>query len=70
MLLTKEVAEKNGIEAMILETAAAAKLSQAFELIQLGGFANFYLSILYGQNPAPIPWVDWFKERLGQPLGK
>lgn len=70
MLLTKEVAEKNGIEAMILETAAAAKLSQAFELIQLGAYANFYLSILYGQNPAPIPWVDWFKERLGQPLGK
>lgn len=70
ILLTKEVVKKNGIEAIILETAAATKLSQAFELIQLGGFANFYLSILYGQNPAPIPWVDYFKERLGQPLGK
>ena len=68
--LTKEVVEKNGIETVILEMKSAAKLSQAFELIQLGGFANFYLSILYGQNPAPIPWVDYFKTRLGQPLGK
>lgn len=64
MLLTKEVVDKNGIETIVLEMVSAAKLSQAFELIQLGGFANFYLSILYGQNPAPIPWVDYFKERL------
>lgn len=70
LLLTKEVVEKNGIETVILEMTAATKLSQAFELIQLGAFANFYLSILYRQNPAPIPWVDYFKERLGQPLGK
>lgn len=70
LLLTKEVVEKNEVEAVVLQMAGAAKLSQAFELIQLGGFANFYLSILYGQNPAPIQWVDYFKERLGQPLGK
>ncbi|KKT66590.1 MAG: Bifunctional phosphoglucose/phosphomannose isomerase [Candidatus Woesebacteria bacterium GW2011_GWA2_44_33] len=68
--LTKEVVENNGIETFILETGSATKLSQAFELIQLGAFANFYLSILYGQNPAPIPWVDYFKTRLGQSLGK
>lgn len=64
LLLTKEVVEKNGIETVILEMISATKLSQAFELIQLGEFANFYLSILYSQNPAPIPWVDYFKERL------
>ena len=70
MLLTKEVVEKNGIEAVVLEMTSATRLSQAFELIQLGAFANFYLSIIYGQNPAPIPWVDYFKTRLGQSLGK
>ena len=70
MLLTKEVVEKNGIEAVVLEMTSATRLSQAFELIQLGAFANFYVSIIYGQNPTPIPWVDYFKERLGQPLGK
>lgn len=70
LLLTKEVVEKNGVEAVVFQMSGATKLSQAFELIQLGGFANFYLSILYGQNPGPIPWVDYFKERLGQPLGK
>lgn len=68
--LTKEVVEKNGIEAVILEMKSATKLSQVFELIQLGAFADFYLAILYSQNPAPIPWVDYFKQRLGQPPGK
>ena len=68
--LTREVVEKNGIETVVLEMASATKLSQAFELIQKGEFVNFYLSILYVQNPAPIPWVDYFKTRLGQSLGK
>ena len=40
------------------------KLTQAFELIQFGAYANLYLSVLYDQNPAPIPWVDYFKQQL------
>jgi glucose/mannose-6-phosphate isomerase len=68
--LTKQVVGKNMIETFVLNMEAATKLSQAFELIQLGAFANFYLAILYGQNPAPIPWVDYFKDQLGQPSGK
>jgi hypothetical protein len=32
--------------------------------------ANFYLSMLYGIDPSPIKWVDYFKTKLGQPLGK
>lgn len=62
--ITKQVVEKNGIDSFSIQLFSANKLSQAFELIQLGAYANFYLSILYGQNPAPIPWVDWFKEQM------
>lgn len=62
--ITKQVVEKNGISTCSIQLTAASMLSQAFELIQLGAYANLYLSMLYGQNPAPIPWVDWFKEQM------
>jgi len=64
--LTKQVVEKNGIGTFSIELNSSSKLSQAFELIQLGAYANLYLSVLYGQNAAPIPWVDWFKDQMGK----
>lgn len=70
MAITKEVVAKQGIGFCEINLEAGSGLPQAFELIQLGGMINLYLSVLYEQNPAPIPWVDYFKERLGQPLGK
>lgn len=68
--LTKDIVEKHDVETFIYKPASDEKISQVFELIQFGTYVDFYLSILYRQNPAPIPWVDYFKERLGQPLGK
>lgn len=70
MTITQEVYKKNGIPVFEYKTTSKTKLSQAFEFIQFGAYANLYLSILYKQNPAPIPWVDYFKTKLGQPLGK
>lgn len=64
--LTRQVVEKNGIETFSIELNSSTQLSQAFELIQLGAYANLYLSVLYGQNAAPIPWVDWFKEQMSK----
>ena len=68
--ITEDVVEKLGIGSYTFKVAANAKLSQAFEFIQFGGFVNFYLGMLYQTDPAPIPWVDYFKNRLGQPLGQ
>lgn len=68
--ITKQVVEKIGITSFEVNLKTSTKLTQAFELIQFGAYANFYLAMLYGIDPAPIPWVDYFKERLGQPLGK
>ena len=68
--ITKDVVEQNGIETFEYQLSSNSKLSQAFELIQFGAYVNLYLSVLYETNPAPIPWVDYFKTKLGQPLGK
>lgn len=64
--VTKEVVEKNKIKYKEINLKSKGKLNQVFELIQFGAFVNFYLSILYKQDPAPIPWVDYFKEKLSK----
>ena len=64
ILITKDVIEKNHVSTYLYETTSDRKVSQCFEVIQLGSFVVFYLSMLYGINPAPIPWVDYFKEQL------
>lgn len=62
--ITKDVVDKNNIKSYTFKLKAPSKLSQVFELIQFGSFVNFYLAMLYNQDPAPIPWVDYFKEKL------
>jgi glucose/mannose-6-phosphate isomerase len=69
-LLTKEIVEKNYVETFMYQPSVVSELEEVFEFIQFGAYVDLYLSILYKKDPAPIPWVDYFKKRLGQPLGK
>ena len=69
MVLTSDVINKNKIDAFEFNPVSSSKLSQVFEVIQFGALVNYYMTILNGINPAPIPWVDYFKKKLGQPLG-
>lgn len=62
--LTEEVAVKQQAEVLRIHLSAPEPLTQAFELIQLGSMAVYYLSMLYHTDPAPNPWVDYFKEKL------
>lgn len=64
VILTAEVIKRSGYEAEIIEVTAPSKLEQIFEVITLGAFFNFYLAMLYGIDPAPIPNVDWFKSQM------
>lgn len=64
--LTKEVVEKNGIKIFEFNPTGKTKIEQSFEILQFGSYMGFYLAILNGLNPSPIPWVDFFKERLGK----
>jgi glucose/mannose-6-phosphate isomerase len=64
--LTQKIVEENHIETMMLELHSETKLEQVFETIALVGFAGFYLSIIEGIDPSPIPFVDKFKDELGK----
>jgi glucose/mannose-6-phosphate isomerase len=63
--ITKEIVKKNNIEFIEYKTKSSSKLSQCVEVLQLGSWVTFYLSMLNNVNPSLIPWVDWFKEELG-----
>ncbi len=62
--ITREVIEKNEIATGIYKTQGTSKLEDVFEILIYGSYVQFYLAILYGIDPGPIPWVDYFKEKL------
>jgi len=64
MRLTRQIVEENQIETLPVDLEANTPLSQAFELIALVSFASFYLSMIEGIDPSPIPFVDKFKHEL------
>ena len=62
--ITEEVVAKNDVSYSAYKLRSDKKLEQIFEVITFGSFVNFYLAVLYGIDPAPIPWVDYFKQKL------
>lgn len=64
--ITNEIIEKNHIPVTEYKLSGKTKLAQAYEMIHFGEYVNFYLSFLNEVDPASIPWVDLFKERLSQ----
>ncbi|MEK7634081.1 MAG: SIS domain-containing protein [Patescibacteria group bacterium] len=63
-LITKEVVEQNSIETLWYDLKGQNKVEQAFELMAFGNYLTMYLSFLYGENPATVPYVDYFKKKL------
>lgn len=62
--ITMDVIAKNNHHYSAYNLKSENKITQAFEMLTFGSFVGFYLSMLYGIDPAPIPWVDYFKEKL------
>ena len=62
--ITREVVEKQEVETSIYKLHSNKKLNQIFEELVFGSYVNFYLAMLYELDPAPIPWVDYFKTKL------
>lgn len=64
--VTQQVIDGADIEQVSYLVQAESKLEQVFEVITLGAFANFYLAMLHGVNPALIETVDFFKAELSK----
>lgn len=64
--ITKTLVEKNGFKAVVFEPETKTKLEQVFEFLTLGSWVSFYLAMLYGRDPAPIPSVDFLKGQMAK----
>ncbi|KKR91863.1 MAG: Bifunctional phosphoglucose/phosphomannose isomerase [Parcubacteria group bacterium GW2011_GWC2_42_12] len=62
--LTKQIVQKNKIKYIDHKLSGASKLEQAFNMLQFGAWATYYLAMLNNVNPVKIPWVEWFKKEL------
>jgi len=63
--ITQEVIEKNGFNFDEYSLNSRKKLDQIFELLTLSSYTSFYLAYLNNVDPSEIPWVDYFKKKLG-----
>lgn len=62
--LTRKVVIKNKIPCLEIKLNGKNEIGDALELIQLCTFVSFYLAVIHNVNPQPVPWVDYFKEKL------
>lgn len=62
--ITQDVIVKNGYNFDLYKTTSRRELEEVFEVLILGSYISFYLAILHGIDPTPIPWVDYFKAKL------
>lgn len=62
--LTGEVIEEQG-HTVIRQTAqGSTKLGQVISVLHMNAYIGFYLSMIEGINPSPIPIVEGFKKKL------
>ncbi|HJZ05876.1 hypothetical protein A2634_04180 [Candidatus Amesbacteria bacterium RIFCSPHIGHO2_01_FULL_48_32] len=62
--LTQEIVKKQRLSAYHLEVAGNSQLFEAMDLVQSGAYLAYSLSQINGVDPGPIPWVDWFKDKM------
>jgi len=64
--VTKDVLKNTDIEAVSYKIQSSDKVSAAFETLVFSSWASFYLAILEGNDPTPIPNIDYFKVELAK----
>ncbi len=64
--LTMKVVQDNKQPILEYITQATDKYQDFLEVLSLGSYTTLYLGLLYEQNPAVNPWVDYFKTELAK----
>ncbi len=62
--ITQDIVKQNGYGFDVYRTQSHDRNEEVFEILVLGSYVSFYMAILHGINPSPIPWVDYFKQKL------
>lgn len=64
--VTKKVLDKKNIEYATFAPDQKGVLGEVYEVLVFGSWVSYYLAYLNGIDPAPIPFVDFFKDELSK----
>jgi len=64
--VTEKILKQQKIKFIDYSISSDSKLLTALEILLLGSWISYYLTIINQQNPVKIPWVDLFKKELGK----
>jgi glucose/mannose-6-phosphate isomerase len=64
LTLTAEYAAAHGAEVHEWHSSGEGRLARVASLVQMADYLSFYLALLNGADPTPIPSIDEFKRRL------
>jgi len=62
--ITKELAQKKGVEIIVLKSNEKNIKVRIMDLIFLGDWITYYLAVLRGLDPSEIDYIDELKQRL------
>ena len=62
--LTADFARRRGAEVHEVHSRGESRTARLATLVHLGDYVSFYLALLNGADPTPIPSIDEFKRRL------
>jgi glucose/mannose-6-phosphate isomerase len=63
---TGELLTQNKIAYQVLNSGGTDPLTQVMSLVLLGDWVSYYLAILNGIDPSPVPEIDLLKKRLAE----
>jgi len=64
--VTEELLRKSGVEPEVISGQGRRALSQMMSLVLIGDYTSYYLALLNGVDPYPVPPVDYLKRRLAE----
>jgi len=64
--VTGEILEHSRIQYQVLDSEGANPLKHVMSMVYLGDWVSYYLAILNGIDPTPVPDIDLLKKRLNE----
>ncbi len=64
--VTRELMQNQGVDNQTLEGYGESVLSQILTASLIGDYTSYYLALLQGIDPSPIPSIDFIKDRLSR----
>jgi len=64
--ITGELLERRNIPHQYIDSDGSNPLKHVLGLVLLGDWVSYYLALLYGTDPSPVPEIDLFKQRLSE----